>query len=169
MTKREYFKKDLRTKHRMASYSEDFDNNETYPLMGSELSEFAMDNKDNDIIMLRDTGFTNKLTIYPCHLKAYIILKMEDPDLALLFLEDLLATGITGEHITDDLIVRALLENCEPVLERQFMKQLDKRLIQEQKWKRIILGIKNVSMKWRSTIKRFYKMYSNFEKLYFFK
>ena len=49
---------------------------------------------------------------------------MKNPELAFLYLEDLLAYGITGCHITCNLIVRALIENSEPDLDRQFKKRL---------------------------------------------
>lgn len=60
--------------------------------------------------------------IFPHHLNAYVMLKQEDPDLAILYLEDLLAYGMTGCHITNNLIVRALLENTEPLMKQQYNK-----------------------------------------------
>lgn len=57
--------------------------------------------------------------ICPCHLNSYIMLKIEKPDLAILYLEDLLIYGMTGCHITNNFYVRALIENSEPILRNQ--------------------------------------------------
>lgn len=110
-------------------------------LMSDILTELAADDGDEDICHARTMGLDGEFTIYPSHLKAYIMLKMKSPELALLYLEDLVAYGITGYHITCNLIVRALIENSEPDLDRQFKKRL-KSYISKNEWKKIVNRMK---------------------------
>lgn len=96
------------------------------PLIDTMLSDIlASEPKEEDIrkaeIPDRGRGFV----FFPSHLKSYVLLKEADADLALLFLEDLIAYGITGSHISNNPIIRGLMENITPVLDNQYAKYLE--------------------------------------------
>lgn len=84
------------------------------------LDDLYIVNRCEDITRLHFSDDFLGFLICPCHLNAYIMLKAEDPKLAILYLEDLLAYGMTRCHITSNYIVRALIENSEPVLDNQY-------------------------------------------------
>ena len=81
--------------------------------------------KDEDICKIKIPDYGRGFVFYPSHLKTYIMLKGTDPQLATLFIEELLNYGITGEHISKNPIVRALMENIAPVIDSQYAKYLE--------------------------------------------
>ncbi len=78
-----------------------------------------------DITELRIPAQSRGFVLYPSHLKSYVMLKREDSNLAMLFIEDLMSYGITGSHITQNMVVRALMENIAPVLDNQYAKYVE--------------------------------------------
>ncbi len=83
------------------------------------------DTKDEDIskVQIPDNG--RGFVFYPSHLKTYILLKDKDTKLAVLFLEDLISYGVSGKHITNDPVIRALMETISPILDNQYARYLE--------------------------------------------
>lgn len=80
---------------------------------------------DEDITKIKIPKRGRGFVFYPSHLKTYALLKNIDPVLATLFFEDLSCYGVTGQHITRNSIVRGIMENIAPVLDRQYAKYLE--------------------------------------------
>ncbi len=96
------------------------------PLIGTMLSDILVnESKEEDICKVEIPDRGRGFVFFPSHLKSYVLLKEADADLALLFLEDLIAYGITGSHISNNPIIRGLMENITPVLDNQYAKYLE--------------------------------------------
>lgn len=83
---------------------------EELPYMSCLLDDLFIVNRCEDITKVHFSNDYLGFLICPCHLNAYVMLKAEDPKLAVLYLENLLAYGMTGHHITSNYIVRALIK-----------------------------------------------------------
>lgn len=85
----------------------------------------SLADKDEDITKIKIPEHGRGFVFYPSHFKTYALLKSTSPALAVLFIEDLMTYGVTGNHITNEPTVRALMENIAPVLDRQYAKYLE--------------------------------------------
>lgn len=95
------------------------------PLIDTMLSDILASEPKEDIRKIEISDRCRGFVFFPSHLKSYVLLKKADADLALLFLEDLIAYGITGSHISNNPIIRGLMENITPVLDNQYTKYLE--------------------------------------------
>ena len=96
------------------------------PLVDTMLNDIlASEPKDEDIRKVEIPDRGRGFVFFPSHLKTYVLLKETDPNLAVLFLEDLIGYGIAGCHITSNPIIRGLMENIAPVLDNQYAKYLE--------------------------------------------
>ena len=96
------------------------------PLIDNTLNDILLcEPKDEDIRKIEVPDRGRGFVFYPSHLKSYVLLKASDPDLAILFLEDLISYGITETHITLNPIIRGMMENIAPVIDKQYVKYLE--------------------------------------------
>ncbi len=96
------------------------------PLVDTMLNDIlASEPKDEDIRKVEIPDRGRGFVFFPSHLKTYVLLKETDPNLAILFLEDLISYGIAVCHITRNPIIRGLMENITPVLDNQYAKYLE--------------------------------------------
>ncbi len=96
------------------------------PLIDTMLSDILVgEPKGEDIRKVEIPNRGRGFVFFPSHLKTYVLLKETDPNLAILFLEDLISYGITEIHITSNPVIRALMENITPVLDNQYAKYLE--------------------------------------------
>ncbi len=96
------------------------------PLVDTMLNDIlATEPKDEDIRKVEIPDRGRGFVFFPSHLKTYVLLKETDPNLAILFLEDLISYGIAVCHITRNPIIRGLMENITPVLDNQYAKYLE--------------------------------------------
>lgn len=105
------------------------------PLVDTMLSDILVSEpKDEDIRKVEIPDRGRGFVFFPSHLKSYVLLKEADPDLAILFLEDLIAYGVTESHISNNPVIRALMENITPVLDNQYVKFLEYRARDKHKF-----------------------------------
>ncbi len=96
------------------------------PLVDTMLNDILVSEpKDEDIRKVEIPDRGRGFVFFPSHLKTYVLLKETDPNLAILFLEDLISYGIAVCHITRNPIIRGLMENITPVLDNQYAKYLE--------------------------------------------
>lgn len=104
----------------------EFDSLTELPLIDTMFRDIlASEPKDGDIRKVEIPDRGRGFVFFPSHLKTYVLLKGADPNLAVLFLEDLMGYGIAGCHITSNPIIRGLMENITPVLDNQYAKYLE--------------------------------------------
>lgn len=102
----------------------EFDDIMELPLMRGTLDDILVEPKEEDISKVKIPSDGRGFVFFPSHLKTYVLLKVEDPALAVLFLEDLISYGTTGNHVTNNPIIRGLMENITPILDNQYGKYL---------------------------------------------
>ncbi len=96
------------------------------PLVDTMLNDILVSEpKDEDIRKVEVPDRGRGFVFFPSHLKTYVLLKETNPNLAILFLEDLISYGTTEIHITSNPVIRALMENITPVLDNQYAKYLE--------------------------------------------
>lgn len=112
----------------------EFDSLTALPLMETTFNDILLgEPKEEDISKMEIPDRGRGFMFFPSHLKSYVLLKEADPDLAILFLEDLIAYGVTGNHITNNPIIRGFMENITPVLDNQYIKYLEDRARDKRK------------------------------------
>ena len=103
-----------------------FDSLTGLPIIETTLNDIlSYELKDEDICKIEIPDRGRGFVFYPSHLRSYALLKAADPDLAILFLEDLISYGITENHITNNPIIRGMMENITPVIDKQYVKYLE--------------------------------------------
>lgn len=95
------------------------------PLIETTLRDVLGEPEEEDIRKIKIPDHGRGFVFFPSHLKTYVLLKESDTDLAILFLEDLISYGVTQSHITNNPIIRGLMENITPVLDNQYIKYIE--------------------------------------------